>query len=75
MKKKLIELTPKKYMCDGVSPFCPGVFASENGSYVIIGKTLNSELDENLKGRVGAGETAIEISAELVNQAISTLRK
>jgi len=67
-KSKLTDITPIKYACE-LSASCPAVFKSDSDSYVIIGQICNSE-EPSLKGRVGAGEMAIEISADLLEKAI-----
>lgn len=71
--KKLVDITPPKFRCS-FEPSCPAVFRSDEGTYVIIGKTLNPTEHAALKGRVAFDETAIEISLELVNDAIGVSR-
>jgi hypothetical protein len=71
MNNKLTELTPEKYRCQSLQ--CPAVFKSDTG-YVVIGKTTNNEYGE-LQGRVGADETAIEISADLLEAALAARSK
>lgn len=75
MKKTLVDLTPVKYRCPPTSPYCPSIFKSIAGTYVIIGKTLTPSEHGGLDDRVGVGETAIEISMDLVDEAISTSRE
>lgn len=74
MKKTLVELTPTKYRCHPIVSTCPAVFKSREGTYIIIGKTLDPSLIDDLRARVGIGETAIEISVDLIEEAISTSR-
>ena len=45
---------------------CPAVLESDAETYIIIGKTLNLSGEDPLRNRVGDGETAIEISAEML---------
>jgi hypothetical protein len=70
MKKKLVDITPGKYRCS-FDASCPAVFKSNKRTYVIIGKTVDLREDSTLKGRVGDDETAIEISLDLIEDAIA----
>ena len=64
---KLTDITPAKFLCDSWFA-CPAVFVNED-SYVIIGKRINA--DGDISGRVGSDEQVIQISRELLEQAIS----
>jgi hypothetical protein len=70
MKKKLIEITPAKFRCE-FDGSCPALFKSNKGTYVIIGKKIDLQGYSSLRGRVGDDETAIEISFEIVDDAIN----
>ena len=56
-----VDLTPAEHRCD-VTASCPAVLSTE-GRYVIIGKVIH---DPDLAGRIGEGEEAVEISAEIL---------
>ena len=70
MKKKLIEITPAKYRCE-FDGSCPALFKSNQGTYVIIGKKVDLQSHSGLHGRIGDDETAVEISFEIVEDAIN----
>ena len=60
---KLIEITPK-HLCCGVGP-CPAIFATDRGTYVIVGKRLTQEqIRELLPDKVAPHEDAVEISKD-----------
>jgi hypothetical protein len=61
------DLTPAEHRCE-ISVSCPAVLRTE-GRYVIIGKRLDPEA-EGLSGKVGEGEEAVEISAEILLSAL-----
>jgi hypothetical protein len=65
MKTLLKELTPEAYMCAG-GMTCPSVFETDEGTLVVIGKTVSEEVREQLKGRVAPDEALIEIPRGLV---------
>ena len=67
--KKLVDITPPKHKCD-IDISCPAVFKSNEGTYIIIGKTINPGDHPGLCGRVGSDETAVEIALDLVEDAI-----
>jgi hypothetical protein len=68
--KNLINITPSKYKC-AFDASCPAVFkVGADGTYYIVGKTLVPSKSQ-LKGKVGADETAVEISADLLETAIA----
>lgn len=69
MKLKLTDITPAKFACGGSNSSCPAVFKSQEETYVIIGKICD-ESEPDLHQRVGLGEIAIEISAELLETAL-----
>lgn len=65
-KRLLKELTPDAFACAG-GVTCPSVFETEEGTLVVIGKTVSPDLRERLpEGRVGSDETVIEIPRGLV---------
>lgn len=61
--KKLKELTPKGFKC-GIGP-CPAIFKADN-KFVIVGKVIDDETRQELKGRIGKDETAIEVPKNLL---------
>ena len=70
MEKKLIDITPSKFKCGDMDALCPAIFKSNEKTYVIIGKTVNVATYADLHNRVGSDETAIEISLELIEEAL-----
>jgi hypothetical protein len=66
--KTAINITPEPFRCD-FEMSCPAVFKTTGGTYYIIGKALGSDVSE-IRGKVGEGEVALEISAELLDGAI-----
>ena len=63
------DLTPKKFRCLPLSVNCPVVVKDSRESYIIIGKTIDpSILKDN---NVGEDESAVQISAELLETALS----
>jgi hypothetical protein len=72
MKKNLKELTPFKHRCGSVGSMCPAVLESSVGTYIIIGKILDLDTKNSLSQRIGDDETVIEISAELLEEALAT---
>jgi len=69
MKLKLTDITPAKFACGTSFSSCPAVFKSEEATYVIIGRVCDGD-QPDLHRRVGPGEMAIEISAELLETAL-----
>jgi hypothetical protein len=72
---KLTDLTPEEFRCKPLGPTCPAVLR-RGDKYVIIGTCVALRqifVDEypELPGRVGPGEAAVEISAELLEAAIA----
>lgn len=67
----LIELTPARHRCYGVSSTCPAVFKSEKRTYVIVGKVIDVSSHEELRGRIGDNEAAVEIPADLIEAIIA----
>jgi hypothetical protein len=63
---KLTDLTPPRFAC--VIGTCPAVYRTDRGTYVLVGQRL--ELGELPGVRIGEGETAIEVSAELLEEAL-----
>jgi len=62
----LIELTPNNRQC--LIGACPSVFMTTEGSYILIGKKVNSE--RLPPGRIGKDEEAVELDQDLLNQAL-----
>jgi hypothetical protein len=70
----MIDITPAKFACVGMAS-CPAVLKDEStGQYVIIGQHRDPH-SPGLRGRVGNGEVALEISAELLEGALSQISK
>lgn len=62
----LREITPESLKC-GIGA-CPAIFATDRGTFVLIGKVMPSALPPTLVGRVGADETVVEIPAQLLEK-------
>ena len=56
--------------CHPGSSMCPAVLKTDRGTYVVIGNFIRHEDYDKLVGRIGPGEVAIEISAELLEGAL-----
>ncbi len=68
MKKELRitkELTPKEMAC-GIGA-CPAIFETSNGSYAIIGKTLDAKT-LGISMRVAKDEVLIEVPKKLIDR-------
>ena len=63
---KLTDLTPEKYRSCAIAA-CPALFRTDRGTYVVIGKVLDDGVVP--AGRVGPGEIAVELPAELIDAA------
>ena len=74
MKKTLKDLTPAQYKCAPGSSMCPALLKSNAGTYIIIGKSLDLDMKNSLSHRIGHDETALEISAELLEEAFAAKR-
>lgn len=70
MKKTLTDVTPSKHKCGDVDALCPAVYKSNMQTYVIIGKAVDLNKHSELRSRIGADETAIEISLDLLEDAV-----
>lgn len=68
--KKLTDITLAKYACTTAAPTCPAVFQSENQTYVIVGKKVNSAQYPALTNRVAQDEVALEVSMDLIQKAL-----
>lgn len=66
----LLDITPAKYKCAPASTGCPAIFKSARGTYIIIGKFIPVEDYAKLVGRIGPGEVAIEVPAELLEKTL-----
>lgn len=71
MMTKLEDITPQKLRCPRRKPFCPGVFKTDHGTYILIGRRLTDEDHKNLspqiQERIGKDEGAIEIGEEYLS--------
>lgn len=65
---KLKDITPPEFLCS-LSMACPTIFKTDRDTYIIIGKVVSHP---DLDGRVGAGETTVEIPCDLVLKALGT---
>ena len=63
---KLTDLTPEKYRSCAIAA-CPALFRTDRGTYVVIGTVLGDDVVP--EGRVGPGEIAVELPAELLDAA------
>ena len=68
---KLTELTAPIDQCD-FEASCPGIFATENGTLLIVGKPV--ELPSELAGRIQEGEAVVEIDAGILERALAGRR-
>lgn len=65
--KNIIEITPKGLRC--IAAACPSIFKTDKGTYIVVGKKLTKEeLTEEIQGKVGEGEIAIEVPQELFSE-------
>jgi len=60
----MIELTPRRLRCSHGG--CPAVFAASDGDYVIIGKKVPSDLQEQLQTRIADDEFVVKIKPEFL---------
>lgn len=73
---KLVEVTPPQFRPQGGAPtHGPAVFREKRGQYVIIGSIFDTSVYEELKERIGKGELAIEVPAELLNEVVAQIVK
>lgn len=49
---------------------CPTIIKTDNDTYIIIGAIVKQADYEELKDRIGSDETAIEIDAEFLENAV-----
>ncbi|MFN3785565.1 MAG: hypothetical protein ACK4RS_01880 [Thiothrix sp.] len=68
----LTEITPIEMRCGTCNCGCPAIFATDNDSYVIIGKKLDAATLAQLRGRVADDEFVIEVSRAMLEQALSS---
>ena len=69
-KYTAVEITPASFLCALIS--CPSVFETNNGTFVLVGKKVNiDETPKEIKNKIGAGETAIEIPKGLITKLFS----
>lgn len=67
----LKDITPVKHKCCGCGSVCPAVLkTADDKIYIIVGKRVFAEGYEDLTCRIGPGEAAVEISAELLEEAL-----
>ena len=65
---ELKNLTPEKYECFG-GIGCPAVYATEEGSYILVGKRLrNDDPRFSLVANKAPDEEIIEIPADLLDR-------
>lgn len=67
---KLTEITPLAMRCGSCGCGCPAVFATDQNSYVIIGKKLDNKTLTQLHGRIAEDEFVVEISKEMLEAAL-----
>ena len=64
---KIKDVTPLAFSC--TEGACPGVYETDRGTYLIIGKKV--DFNENiLPGKIGLGETVIEVPVNLIQGII-----
>ena len=68
------EITPENYLCH-TSNCCPAVFAKEDDSYVIIGKKLTAEEQQQLSGRIADDEFVVEVPKGMIDELIAANAK
>jgi hypothetical protein len=67
-------LTPESYLCMG-GLGCPAVYATDDGTYILIGKRLRTDDPRfGLVANKAADEEIIEIPADLLNKLKAILR-
>lgn len=66
MIMKLKDITPPAFACHECKT-CPALFESDNNTYVLIGKRLPKSVIEQLSGRIGADELAIEVPKGIID--------
>ena len=64
-----IDVTPARFACS-LSMSCPAVYKGDE-NYIVVGKLITPK-DQAMRERVGKGEAAVEISAELLEGAVRT---
>ena len=69
MTETLDDITPEKFLCP--SGDCPAVLKTDRDTYIIVGKRVDP-LPPDLAGRVGDGDTVVEIPAEILETAVAT---
>lgn len=65
---ELKDITPTDYQMCASGGCCPAVFATDNDSYVIIGKVLPASVIEQLKDRVAGDEWVIEVPKGMIDK-------
>jgi hypothetical protein len=60
------DLTPAHLRC--TLGACPAIFKASDGEVIVVGKTLSPDLLLQLKGKVGADEYAVKLSAEFFRE-------
>lgn len=66
---KLKDITPAKFQTcfkHYPEPCCPTVFKDNKGNLFIIGKKINKNKFQEIKNKVGRGETVIMVPAGLM---------
>jgi hypothetical protein len=69
MNPKLTELTPAHLQSWPVG--CPAIFVTDDGRYYIIGKRVDAK-QVGLEKRVMDGEELIEVTCQLIDEAVQS---
>ena len=64
---RIRDITPASFSCHGGG--CPAIYETDRGTCLIIGSKIDSP-DNLLPGRVGTGETVVEVPMELIQKII-----
>lgn len=68
------DITPANYLCH-TSNCCPAVLEKENDSYVIIGKKLTAEEQQQLSARIADDEYVVEVPKGMIDELIAANTK
>ena len=70
IKFAVVEITPANLACAAAA--CPSIFETKRGTYILVGKKLGiKDVPGEVKSKMGAGETAMEIPKELITKLFS----
>lgn len=65
-----VEIKPGNSACAAAS--CPSVFETDRGTLILVGAEVNvKDAPEEIRNKIGAGETAIEIPKGLITELFS----